>query len=157
MRRRIVLQWFTLFQTDVERNTFMRPTFKTAFKWLGIAQIVVTIALIAGVFTFAGPCKHDDGSIAVCAQASWGIIGAGVFLLGTSLAQLVAETPTARILFAIACAAIGVFIILAPGVLMPLCTMETMSCQAVMKPFAQICGGATILISVITTVVAIRW
>ena len=80
-----------------------------------------------------------------------------MFLLGTSLAQLVAETPTARILFAIACALLGVFIILVPGVLLPLCTMETMSCQAVMKPFAQICGGATILISLITTVVAIRW
>ena len=121
----------------------------TANKVLGYMQVAVPILLIAGVLNFAGPCVHDDGSIATCAQASWGIIGGGVFLLGAALAQLVVETRAARIICAVICAALGVFIFLVPGTLLPLCTMETMHCQAVMKPFAQICGGATVLLSLV--------
>ena len=129
---------------------------KSAFKPLGIAQIVVAVLLVAGVLNFAGPCVHDDGSVATCAQASWGIIGGGVFLFGAALAQLVVETRAARIACAVICAALGVFIILAPGTIMPLCMMETMHCQAVMKPFAQICGGVAILLALVSAVLAVR-
>lgn len=128
----------------------------TANKVLGYIQIAIAILLIAGVLNFAGPCVHDDGSIPACAQASWGIIGGGVFLLGAALAQLVVETRTARIICAIVCASLGVFIVLVPGTLLPLCMMETMHCQAVMKPFAQICGGATVFLSVASAILAIR-
>ena len=128
----------------------------TANKVLGYIQIVIPILLIAGVLNFAGPCSHDDGTVATCAQASWGIIGGGVFLLGTALAQLVVESRGARIACAVVCAALGVFIILIPGTILPLCMMETMHCQAVMKPFAQVCGGATVLLSITSIVVAVR-
>ena len=128
----------------------------TANKVLGYIQAAIPILLIGGVLNFAGPCVHDDGSIPACAQASWGIIGGGVFLLGAALAQLVVETRVARIVCAILCAALGVFIILAPGTIMPLCMMETMQCQAVMKPFAQVCGGVTVLLSVVSIVLAVR-
>lgn len=128
----------------------------TANKVLGYIQVAIPILLIAGILNFAGPCHHDDGTVATCAQASWGLIGAGVFLLGISLAQLAVEGKAARIICAVLCAAFGLFIILIPGTILPLCMMETMHCQAVMKPFAQICGGATILLSVISIVLAAR-
>lgn len=128
----------------------------TARKVLGYIQVAIPILLIAGILNFAGPCHHDDGTVATCAQASWGIIGGGVFLLGIALAQLVVETRTARIVCAVLCAALGAFIILAPGTIMPLCMMETMHCQAVMKPFAQICGGAAILLAAVSAVLALR-
>ena len=128
----------------------------TANKVLGYIQVAIPILLIGGILNFAGPCVHDDGSVAACAQASWGIIGGGVFLLGVALAALVVESPVARVVCAVLCAALGVFIILAPGTIMPLCMMETMHCQAVMKPFAQICGGAAILVAIISAVLAVR-
>jgi len=128
----------------------------TANKVLGYIQVAIPILLIGGILNFAGPCVHDDGSVAACAQASWGIIGGGVFLLGVALAALVVESPVARIVCAVLCAALGVFIILAPGTIMPLCMMETMHCQAEMKPFAQICGGAAILVAIISAVLAVR-
>lgn len=131
-------------------------TASPVFKVLGIAQIALAVLLVAGVLTFAGPCVHEDGSAATCAQASWGIIGMGVMLLGASIAQLVVEGKVARIATAVLCAILGVIIILVPGTILPLCMMETMSCQAVMKPFAQLCGGLTILLSIATAVVAAR-
>ena len=128
----------------------------TANKVLGYIQVDLPILIIGGVLNFAGPCVHDDGSIPACDEAAWGIVGGGVFLLGAALAQLVVETRVARIVCAILCAALGVFLILAPGTIMPLCMLENMQCQAVMKPFAQVCGGVTVLLSVVSIVLAVR-
>lgn len=128
----------------------------SATKVLSVIQIAFAILLIGGVFNFAGPCVHDDGSVATCAQASWGIVGGGVFLLGAALAQMVVESRVARIVCAIICGALGVFIILVPGTILPLCMMETMRCWTVMRPFAMLCGGASILVAIMSIVFALR-
>lgn len=128
----------------------------TAQKMLGYIQAAIPIALIGGILNLFGPCSHNDGAVAACAQASWGIIGGGVFLLGIALAQLAVETRTARIVCAVLCAALGAFIFFVPGTILPLCADPTMQCQVAMKPFAQICGGAAILLALVTLVINIR-
>lgn len=129
---------------------------KTASKPLGIALIVVGAFVIIGVMTFAGPCVHDDGSVSTCAQASWGIVAGGLFLIGAAIALMVFANRTARIVFAVICALLGLLIVLMPGTILPLCMMDTMHCQAVMKPFAQICGAIAIILGVVAAVVAAR-
>lgn len=109
-----------------------------------------------GVLTFSGPCVHDDGSAAVCATASQGVVGGGVVLLIGAILRLAIKSRAARIAFAVTCVVAGVFVILAPGTIFPLCMMAEMHCQAVMKPFAMLCGGAAAIVAVIAAIVAAR-
>lgn len=128
----------------------------TAQKVLGIIQILIAALLVVGVLTFAGPCVHEDGSAAMCSTASQGIIGGGVLLLIGAILQLVIKSRVSRIAFAVVCIVAGVFVILAPGTIFPLCMMAEMHCQAVMKPFAMLCGGAAAIVAVIAAIVAAR-
>lgn len=129
---------------------------KSTMKALGIATLAVAVFTIVGVMTFAGPCVHDDGSTATCAQASWGIVGGAVFLAGAAIAQVAVEGRTARIVCAVICALLGVFIFLVPGTILPLCMMDTMHCQAVMKPFAQLMGAIAVILGAATVIVGVR-
>jgi hypothetical protein len=122
----------------------------------GIALLMVALLLIVGVMTFAGACTHDDGSVSTCARASWGLVGGGVFLAGIAIVQLVVESRGAQIVCAVIAAALGVFIFLVPGTILPLCMMETMHCQAVMKPFGQVMGALAVILGIVSLIRAAR-
>lgn len=127
-----------------------------ALRALGVIQVATALFLVAGVLSFAGPCVHDDGSPITCAQASWGIIGMGVMLMGAALAHLVVEGRVARVVCSALCAFLALIVMLVPGPILPICPVETMHCQAVMKPFALACGGFVIALSVLSAIVALR-
>lgn len=128
-----------------------------ATKVLGGIQVGAAVLLVAGILTFAGPCApHEDGTAATCAQASWGLIGLGVMLAGAALAQLAVEVKAARLVCAALCLVLGILVVLMPGGILPLCMMETMHCQAVMKPFAQLIGAIVAILAAVSAVVALR-
>ncbi len=129
---------------------------KAKMRPFGIVLLACAVLLIVGVMTFAGSCTHNDGSVATCARASWGLVGGGVFLAGIAIAQLVSESRAAQIACAIAAVALGALIFLIPGAILPLCMMETMHCQAMMKPFGQLMGILALAIGAVSLIRAAR-
>lgn len=134
----------------------MRRTFlaKKALE-LGIAVFVMGVILMIGVFTFAGPCEGMDGTESACATAGTAIrVGSALLSLCAAM-TFYTKKPVLRTVFLGLCVVLGGFVVLAPGVIFPLCMMETMRCQMVMRPFAQVVGGMAGGVALIGLVISI--
>ena len=107
-----------------------------------ILLLVLAAIIAAGSVTVLGPCVHEDGSKGPCADAGRVLLIDGcVTAVLAILIMLLKRRGVRLVLFAAAlCAA--VIGILLPGVLMPLCKMDTMHCRAVMQPSMIILSGA---------------
>ena len=109
----------------------------------------VGAVLAIGVLTFAGPCVHDDGTVAACFAASRAVIACGIVacisgLLGAALRGI----QTSMVLSVIGIVA-GILAIAFPGGIMPLCMMQTMHCWSVMRPFALIMGAVVAIVAAV--------
>lgn len=121
----------------------------------GVIDIVLLalplIALIS-VKTFAGPCTHADGTVGVCAAAAnnivWVSLAAGV----AAFVRLLAPSRVIKLALSAIIAVLGLVIILMPGTIMPLCSMETMQCQAMMKPTMMIFGALILVAGIVCTI-----
>ena len=121
-----------------------------------LVALVFAGLLAVGVLTFAGPCVHDDGSVATCHAASIAVIGAGAAGFVAALAGLLISGSKGSVeLYAVSAIA-GAFAAAGPGVLFPLCMMQTMHCWTVMRPFALICGIALCITAVVAAIMASR-
>lgn len=121
-----------------------------------LVALVCAALLAVGVFTFAGPCVHDDGSTAACHTASVAVIGAGVVGALAALAGLMASGSKGPVVLYAISAIAGAFAAASPGVLFPLCMMQTMHCWTVMRPFALVCGIALCITAVVAAIMASR-
>jgi len=107
-----------------------------------ILLLIFAAVIAVGSVTVLGPCVHPDGSAGPCADTGKALLIDGcVTAILAILVTLVNRRGIRMALFAAAlCAA--VIGILLPGVLMPLCKMDTMHCRAVMQPSMIILSGA---------------
>ncbi len=107
-----------------------------------ILLLIFAAVIAVGSVTVLGPCVHEDGSKGPCADAGRALMIDGcVMAILAILITMVNRRGLRMALFAAAlCAA--VIGILLPGVLMPLCKMDTMHCRAVMQPSMIILSGA---------------
>ena len=121
-----------------------------------LVALVCAALLAVGVFTFAGPCVHDDGSTAACHTASVAVIGAGVVGALAAVAGLMASGSKGPVVLYAISAIAGAFAAASPGVLFPLCMMQTMHCWTVMRPFALVCGIALCITAVVAAIMASR-
>ena len=122
-------------------------------KAVQIALLALSVLLVVGVMTFAGPCVHDDGTVAACHEAAQAVLVAGAVASALSLAALFVSNGRASGVIALATACCGAFAAAAPGTLFGMCMMQTMRCWAVMRPFALACGA---LVCIGGLVVAVR-
>ncbi len=105
---------------------------------LGLAIGVLALALAMGAQTFAKPCAHDRKLITfLTVEGGAAAVLAGLCIIKPNLI-LTALTEIS-----------GLIIILTPGVLVKLCTAETMRCQMITKPTAIVAG---VLIAVLALV-----
>ena len=107
----------------------------------------LSAVLAVGSQTFLRPCVHEDGSASVCTPAGTLLLVFGVAAAVLSLARLAGVGRGTRLLLSALTLAAGVLIILTPGVLSPLCMMETMRCRMITKPAAQVAGTLIALLS----------
>ena len=107
-----------------------------------ILLMIFAAVIAVGSVTVLGPCVHEDGSKGPCADAGRALLIDGcVTAILAILVMLVNKRGIRMTLFAAAlCAAVTG--ILLPGVIMPLCKMDTMHCRAVMQPSMIILPGA---------------
>lgn len=120
-----------------------------------ILLLIFAAVIAVGSVTVLGPCVHEDGSKGPCADAGRALLIDGcVMAILAILITLVNRRGLRMALFAAAlCAA--VIGILLPGVIMPLCKMDTMHCRAVMQPSMIILSGAA-AVSALTGIITER-
>ena len=120
-----------------------------------ILLLIFAAVIAVGSVTVLGPCVHEDGSKGPCADAGRVLLIDGcVMAILAILITLVNRRGLRMALFAAAlCAA--VIGILLPGVIMPLCKMDTMHCRAVMQPSMIILSGAA-AVSALTGIITER-
>ena len=120
-----------------------------------ILLLIFAAVIAVGSVTVLGPCVHEDGSKGPCADAGRALLIDGcVTAILAILIMLVNRRGLRMALFAAAlCAA--VIGILLPGVIMPLCKMDTMHCRAVMQPSMIILSGAA-AVSALTGIITER-
>lgn len=117
-----------------------------------VAALIIAAVLIIGVLTFAGPCVHEDGSLAACNGAANAILYAGIAGCIAALVSLLAGNPKVSGACALIVACCGAFAAAAPGTLFGMCMMQTMRCWTVMRPFALVCGVVLFLCAVIAAI-----
>lgn len=120
-----------------------------------ILLLIFAAVIAVGSVTVLGPCVHEDGSKGPCADAGRALLIDGcVMAILAILITLVNRRGLRMALFAAAlCAA--VIGILLPGVIMPLCKMDTMHCRVVMQPSMIILSGAA-AVSALTGIITER-
>jgi len=120
-----------------------------------ILLLIFAAVMAVGSVTVLGPCVHPDGSAGPCADTGKALLIDGcVMAILAILIMLVNKRGIRMTLFAAAlCAAVTG--ILLPGVIMPLCKMDTMHCRAVMQPSMIILSGAA-AVSALTGIITER-
>ena len=120
-----------------------------------ILLLIFAAVIAVGSVTVLGPCVHPDGSAGPCADTGKALLIDGcVMAILAILIMLVNKRGIRMTLFAAAlCAAVTG--ILLPGVIMPLCKMDTMHCRAVMQPSMIILSGAA-AVSALTGIITER-
>lgn len=108
---------------------------------------VLALIIAVGSVTFLGPCVHEDGSKAPCAEAARAILADGILLAVLGILLLFIRSPRARIILFAAAAIAALTGILLPGTLLPVCKMDTMHCRMVMQPAMIILFAASLLVS----------
>lgn len=123
---------------------------------LAAASLAISMLLLIGVLTFAGPCIHEDGSGAACHAAWHAVIAAAAVGVVASFAALLLRAPKPAGLASLAAAVAGLFAAASPGTLFGLCMMQTMRCWTAMRPFALVCGGALLLCGLAAAIMLFR-
>lgn len=119
---------------------------------LGIVSAVFSLVLLIGSFTFF---KSVCGADMHCHQANTVITIMGAVMLVLSLIAVFLKNKVGAILSFLTTVC-GVVTALFPGVIMPLCMMADMSCQATMKPWTILLSAAVALFSLINGITCVR-
>lgn len=104
----------------------------------GILGLLLTI----GVFTFLKPCVHADRDFGTCHWAGQMLAGLGIVVVVQAVAGMFCGNAKMREGISLAMLPVALLAALTPGIIIPLCMMETMRCNVIMKP-------ATLLIAVL--------
>ena len=124
---------------------------------VGIMLTALSALLITGVLTFAGPCAmHGDGSMGSCYWAARAVLGTGIVLVVIALVRVFERDEGERRGLSFAAACLGVLVACMPGVIIELCTAQTMRCHVVMHPFVIFLGVIIALVGGTDLVLRLR-
>ena len=102
----------------------------------GLITGILGLVLAVGVQTFAKPCVHADGSAAVCAPVkTWLTVEGGVIAALAGISMIRHNVWTQGL-----AAVTGILAVLTPGIMVPICKMDSMACRKVMQPAALVLG-----------------
>ena len=107
-----------------------------------ILLMIFAAVIAVGSVTVLGPCVHEDGSKGPCADAGRALLIDGCVTAILAIRIMLGNRRGLRMALFAAALCAAVIGILLPGVLMPLCKMDTMHCRAVMQPSMIILSGA---------------
>ena len=102
-----------------------------------LASFICAALLALGVMTLVKACgPAEDGTFMHCHDVQLCVFALGLCLAGLSLVLVfLSRSRLVRLFLEGAGLVLSAAAALLPGRLMPMCMMETMRCQALMKPF----------------------
>ncbi len=109
--------------------------------------LILAAMIAAGSVTVLGPCIHEDGSEALCTGAGRAVFCSGCVLAVLALLILLIRKHSVRIVLfflSLCSAAAGMTF---PGIVFPLCRMDTMHCRTVMQPAMIILFAFALIVS----------
>ncbi len=134
-------------------------------------RFLLGLLLAVGCQTFFSPCVHEDGTFSTCHWAGVMLSGLGVVLAVLAFFAIVISLmgSAGRLQgfaaslsgglqagISLAMTVTAVFAALVPGGLIPLCLMNDMRCNAVMRPAAMLLSAAVALISLLDVFFLLR-
>lgn len=115
-----------------------------------IILLILSILLVVGEQTFAGPCgPKPNGGFMVCHWAGQAILGVGIVLIILSLLHLMGKHLCFKQGINLAIILNSLLVMCIPGHLINLCMMNHMQCHTMMKPFALVVGGLLVIVSAV--------
>lgn len=110
------------------------------------------LLLTIGVFTFMQACAHTDGDLRTCHWAGQVLAGLGVVLTAQAVIGMLLGNAKAREGVSLSMIPVALLAALTPGVMIPLCAMETMRCNMTMKPAAILIAALIGALSVVDAI-----
>ena len=123
---------------------------------LMVAVAVLGAIVGVGAATFLHPCRHADGSQAICAAAGCALTAAGLCIALIALVGALVQNARLRLCCAALCALGGAILILIPGMFCPLCLASAMRCRTVTAPSARVAGVLIALLSLVQLALCVR-
>ena len=122
---------------------------------LGAAATVISIFLIVGVkFIFPACGVHDDGTYSSCHSAGQIIWWMAIAIAVIQVVCIIVDKKAVKIILQAVSAVVSIVCALIPGVIVRLCMMPTMRCQASMKPWVMVCSIVLAVLSIIGGIAA---
>lgn len=116
----------------------------------GIILLILSVFLVVGVMTFAGPCgPKPNGSFMVCHWAGQAVLGVGVVLVFLSLLHVAFKNNYFKQGLNMGIILNSLLAICIPGNLIHLCMMNHMRCHTVMKPFVIVISALIVSVAVV--------
>lgn len=120
---------------------------------LSILRAVLALVLVIGSCTFLQPCIHEDGNFGTCHYAGVLLTWVGVILLLQAVCAVVTTNRGVRAGLAVASILAGTLAFKVPGGLIPLCGMNTMRCNLIMKPASMLLTGIYVVQAVAEVII----
>ncbi len=118
-------------------------------RWGSLIPAVFGLVLAIGVMTVFSACgSKDDGTWMHCHDAQNAVAVCGGIITALFLLAALIRNKALRVLLNIAALAAGAAAFLIPGVIMPMCMMNTMRCYTVMQPFVRIMTVVIVILAV---------
>lgn len=110
----------------------------------GLLLTALTIVLLIGVATFAGPCdERMAGQVEMsCHWASRAVLGVGVVTAVLAIVRIFETDEGERRGLSLACGLLGFLVAVIPGPIIGLCADSAMHCNVAMRPFTLVVGAA---------------
>jgi len=100
---------------------------------------IFTFICAIGLMTFARGCDiKDDGSWMRCHSAQLTAFAISLALTVFLIFPAILKSKLAKIIFFILGITGGVLLFLVPGIIKPMCRMQTMRCYTIMQPFVRL-------------------
>lgn len=115
-------------------------------------QAVLALLMAVGAATFLGPCVHTEGGFGTCHWAGRVLTGLGAAMAVQAVIGMFFADARVREGVSLSMIPVALLAALTPGVVIPLCMMETMRCNAIMRPAMALIAA---LIGVLSAVDAI--
>ena len=117
--------------------------------FVGVVLTALTLLLIVGLTTFAGPCETHDSEAASCIWAERATLGVGAVIAILAIVRIFEMDEGERRGLSLACALLGFLVAVVSGPVIALCSDAAMPCNASMHPFAVYMGLAIGLVGAI--------
>ena len=122
-----------------------------------IVTIVVALLLAVGVSTvFSGCGPKEDGSWMHCHTAQIYVFRLGLAIALLTIVRTFFNSQFVKTILGGITVVLAIVTVLIPGVIVPLCMMETMHCHSVMKPFVRVVGVILVAVGIVNEIIELK-